>query len=176
MFIWGGPIPHFGCPLFKSWLKACVFSKISHCTQLMYKICYIPRSHNSLPQENNKKLCCLKNCSFEEALYHILDTHFSNPGWKHVSSAKLATVHNVHNVLHSSVTNSLPQENNKKFNLIINLETGSDFFNWRVWGWRVDGRITARRWEIYYGFTSNHPLIPSNWHDCFDWQPKIQIS
>ena len=130
MFIWGGPIPHFGCPLFKSWLKACVFSKISHCTQLMYKMRYIPRSHDSLPQENNKK-----------------------------------------------------------FNLIINLETGSDFFNWRVWGWRVDGRITARRWEIYYGFTSNHPLIPSNWHDCFDfcvcshtidpspkWQPKIQLS
>ena len=100
MFIWGSPISHFGYPLFKSWLKACVFNKISHCTQLMYKMRYIPRSHNSLPQENNKK-----------------------------------------------------------FNLIINLETGSDFFNWRVWGWRVDGRITARRWEIYYGFTSNHPLI-----------------
>jgi len=23
LFIWSGPIAHFGCPLFKSWLKAC---------------------------------------------------------------------------------------------------------------------------------------------------------
>jgi len=24
LFIWAGPIAHFGCPLFKSWLKACI--------------------------------------------------------------------------------------------------------------------------------------------------------